>query len=101
MAVTLEQVKTYLRVDLDVEDDLIRQCIRGAESYLTNAIDNFAAYCKYRDFDESADILRLAVIAEMYTHRDGTDEKAQAFPYFIRSVIAQLQHYVPAGGEPP
>lgn len=101
MAVTLEQVKTYLRVDLDVEDDLIRQCMRGAESYLTNAIDNFAAYCKYGDFDESADILRLAVIAEMYTHRDGTDEKAQMFPYFIRSTIAQLQHYVPAGGEPP
>lgn len=100
MAVTLEQVKTYLRVDLDVEDDLIKQCMRGAESYLTNAIDNFAAYCKYGDFDESADILRLAVIAEMYTHRDRTDEKAQAFPYFIRSMIAQLQHYVPAGGAP-
>ena len=97
MAVTLEQVKTYLRVDLDVEDGLIKQCMRGAESYLTNAIDNFAVYCKYGDFDESADILRLAVIAEMYTHRDGT----QMFPYFIRSMIAQLQHYVPAGGEPP
>ncbi|WP_314799324.1 head-tail connector protein [uncultured Selenomonas sp.] len=101
MAVTLEQVKTYLRVDLEVEDDLIKQCMRGAESYLTNAIDKFAVYCKYGDFDESADILRLAVIAEMYTHRDGTDEKAQTFPYFIRSMIAQLQHYVPAGGEPP
>ena len=101
MAVTLEQVKTYLRVDLDVEDDLIKQCMRGAESYLTNAIDNFAAYCKYRDFDESADILRLAVIAEMYTRRDGLDEKAQKFPYFIRSMITQLQYYVPVGGEPP
>lgn len=111
MAVTLEQVKTYLRVDLDVEDDLIKQCMRGAESYLTNAIDNFAAYCKYRDFDESADILRLAVIAEMYTRRDGPDEmytrrdgldeKAQKFPYFIRSMITQLQYYVPVGGEPP
>ena len=101
MAVTLEQVKTYLRVDLEVEDDLIKQCMRGAQSYLTNAIDKFAVYCKYGDFDESADILRLAVIAEMYTHRDGTDEKAQTFPYFIRSMIAQLQHYVPAGGEPP
>ena len=100
MAVTLEHVKTYLRVDLDVEDDLIKQCMRGAESYLTNAIDNFAAYCKYEDFDESANILRLAVIAEMYMHRDGTDEKAQEFPYFIRSMIAQLQHYVPAGGAP-
>ena len=97
MAVTLEQVKTYLRVDLDMEDDLIRQCMRGAESYLVNAIDNVMENCKHKDFDASADILRLAVIAEMYTRRDGLDEKAQEFPYFIRSMITQLQNYVPVG----
>lgn len=97
MAVTLAQVKTYLRVDLDVEDELIGQCMRGAESYLTNAIDDFEEHCKHEDFEASADILRLAVIAEMYVHRDGLDEKAQEFPYFIRSMIAQLQNYVPAG----
>ena len=97
MAVTLEQVKTYLRVDLDVEDDLIRQCMRGAESYLVNAIDSFKEHCKNEDFEASADILRLAVIAEMYTRRDGLDEKAQEFPYYICSMITQLQNYVPAG----
>ena len=97
MAVTLEQVKTYLRVDLDVEDDLIRQCMNGAESYLVNAIDSFKEHCKNEDFEASADILRLAIIAEMYTRRDGLDEKAQEFPYFIRSMITQLQNYVPAG----
>lgn len=97
MAVTLEQVKTYLRVDLDMEDDLIRQCMRGAESYLVNAIDSFKEHCKNEDFEASANILRLAIIAEMYTRRDGLDEKTQEFPYFIRSMITQLQNYVPVG----
>nr|DAX26958.1 MAG TPA: head tail connector [Caudoviricetes sp.] len=96
MAVTLEQVKTYLRVDLDIEDDLIKHCMQGAESYLVNAIDNFTENCKHEDFDASADILRLAVIAEMYVHRDSLNEKTE-FPYFIRSMITQLQNYVPAG----
>ena len=97
MAVTLAQVKTYLRVDLDIEDDFIRQCMRGAEAYLMHAIDDFKEYCKHEDFEASADILRLAVIAEMYAHRDGLDEKPQEFPCFIRSMIVQLQNYVPAG----
>lgn len=97
MAVTLEDVKMYLRVDLDIEDRFIQQCMRGAESYLMNAVDDFKEQCKYEDFASSADILRLALIAEMYTHRDGADEKAREFPYHIRSMIAQLQNYVPAG----
>ena len=97
MAVTLEQVKTYLRVDLDIEDDLIKYCMQGAESYLVNAIDNFTKNCKHEDFAASADTLRLAVIAEMYVNRDSLDEKTQEFPYFIRSMITQLQNYVPEG----
>ena len=39
--------------------------------------------------------MRLAIISEMYTNRDHLDEKGKEFPYFIRSMIAQLQNYVP------
>ncbi|WP_313991510.1 head-tail connector protein [uncultured Selenomonas sp.] len=97
MAVTLAQVKLYLRIDIDDEDELLGQCMKGAEAYLVNAIDNFSEHCKRDDFEEAADILRLAVISEMYTNRESMDEKGQTFPYFIRSMITQLQNYVPPG----
>ena len=95
MAVSLAQVKVYLRMDMDDENDMLDQCMKGAEAYLINAIDNFSEYCKRADFEEAADILRLAIISEMYTNRDHLDEKGKEFPYFIRSMIAQLQNYVP------
>ena len=50
MAVTLEDVKLYLRIDGDAEDSLLQACMAAADSYLISAVSDFSA-C----YDASAD----------------------------------------------
>lgn len=91
MALSVDDVKTYLRIDNDVEDAMLKRLLAQAEAYLAGAVDDFAKHCKKEDFDQQADIVRAAIVSEMYNNRDAQEEKHQAFPYFIRSAIAQLQ----------
>lgn len=91
MALSVEDIKLYLRIDNDVEDAMLQRLIAQADAYLAGAVDDFAAHCKTESFDKQADIVRAAIVAEMYNNRDCQEEKHQAFPYFIRSAIAQLQ----------
>lgn len=99
MAITLDEVKTYLRIDLDIEDAFLRQCMRAADAYLAHAVDNFEDRCKIEDFEATADIVRFALISEIYTHRDCRGDNRQSLPYHIRSMILQLQNH--GEGEPP
>ena len=99
MAITLDEVKTYLRIDLDIEDAFLRQCMKAADAYLAHAVDDFESRCKLADFEATADIVRFALISEMYTNRDCRGDNRQSFPYHIRSMILQLQNH--RGGEPP
>ena len=99
MAITLDEVKTYLRIDLDIEDAFLRQCMKAADAYLVHAVDNFETRCKIEDFEATADIVRFALIGEMYMNRDCRSDNRQSFPYHIRSMILQLQN--DTGGEPP
>lgn len=91
MALSVEDIKLYLRIDNDVEDAMLQRLIAQADAYLAGAVDDFAAHCKTESFDKQADIVRAAIVAEMYNNRDCQEEKHQAFPYLIRSAIAQLQ----------
>ena len=91
MALSVEDIKLYLRIDNDVEDAMLQRLIAQADAYLAGAVDDFAAHCKTESFDKQADIVRAAIVAEMYNNRDCQEDKHQAFPYFIRSAIAQLQ----------
>lgn len=97
MAVTLEEVKIYLRIDTDIEDNFLTQCMAAADSYLGNAIDDFQENCQIAPFEKEADILRLSMISEMYTNRDCRNDNRQNWPYFIRSMITQLQNYTVGG----
>ena len=99
MAITLDEVKTYLRIDLDIEDAFLRQCMKAADAYLVHAVDDFETRCKIEDFEATADIVRFALIGEMYMNRDCRGDNRQSFPYHIRSMILQLQN--DTRGEPP
>lgn len=91
MALSVADIKLYLRIDTDVEDAMLQRLLEQADAYLAGAVDDFALRCKAESFDKQADIVRAAIVAEMYNNRD-QEEKHQAFPYFIRSAIAQLQY---------
>ena len=98
MAITLADVKSYLRVDFDVDDGLLNQCMAAAESYLENAISDYKTNLSNADFQSAVDILKLAIISEMYRNRDFRGDNRQSWPYYIRSMITQLQNFTAAGG---
>lgn len=86
--ITLQDVKLQLRIDGSDEDALLEKFMRASELYIKSAVDN------YQD-NEATDIVRLALITEMYEHR--ASNKQDDYNYVIRSLISQLQYAVPEG----
>lgn len=93
MAITLEQVKNYLRIDADHEDSLLLQFIAAADSYLVAAVDGYSDKLSDSAFEAKADMVLLALVAEMYTNRDASNDRRSTFPFYISSQIAQLQYW--------
>ena len=88
----LEEVKNYLRVDIDDDDLLITNCLKAATAYLENATG-----WKYHEKDESGNkidcelekLLILQLVADMYEKRQAAVSKDAGFIY--HSIILQLQ----------
>lgn len=96
--ITLEKVKKYLRIDSDVEDDLIQNFLDVAESYLSNAITSYEElYSVNEKFAVQADLLKMVIVAESYYNRDGRNDPRKDFSFVIRSMVNQLQYF--AAGE--
>lgn len=94
MAITLESVKAYLRVDGTYDDSLITQCIAAARAHMDGAVDNFETlYGNDEKFTTLADQTMYTLITEMYTNRDARNDNRQSLPYIVKSMITQLQNY--------
>ena len=92
MAITLADVKLYLRIDANYEDTFLTQCMSAADSYLVGAVDNYSArYEADNGFVAEADLLKLALVSEFYRNRDTTNDSRDRFPYYIRSALLHLQ----------
>lgn len=89
--VTLEKLKIYLRIDVDVEDELLQQFLGNAISYLSGAVSDYQTnYETYSDFADKADLLTMVLAAEFYQNRDNS---AHELSYTIKSMMAQLQYF--------
>ena len=94
--ITLERLKSYLRIDSDYEDDLLEQFMEAATAYLVGAVSDYRNnYSRYPEFATKADLLTCVLAAEYYQNRDNS---AHDMSYTIRSLMAQLQ-YFPADTE--
>lgn len=93
MAVTLAQVKNYLRLDTDYEDALLQQFMVAADSYLSASVDGYSEKLADSDFESKADVVKLALVSEMYRNRDPSNDQRNSFPYYIVSQITQLQYW--------
>lgn len=73
MSVSLKEAKTYLRVDFDEDDDLIKQIITTS----TNLCRDIARVedSKFND-DESTKLAILYAVAYLYEHREEADHTA-------------------------
>lgn len=94
MAVTIADLKRYLRIDVDDEDDLLVSCLNAADSYLSNAISGYADYYAANEkFQAQADLLKMVIVSEQFNNRDGRNDPRHDFSFVIRSMINQLQYF--------
>lgn len=85
--VQLEDVKQYLRLDTDDEDNLLNMCIASAEQYVkdyTGLTDEEIAEKK------TLVMATMAVIADMYEMRQATTSGIQINP-FVDYVLNMYQ----------
>lgn len=85
--VQLEDVKQYLRLDTDDEDNLLNMCIASAEQYVkdyTGLTDEEIAENK------TLVMATMAVIADMYEMRQATTSGIQINP-FVDYVLNMYQ----------
>ena len=87
MAVTVDDIKNSLRIDLTDDDTLIQNYIDVAQSYVVDAVDSTQNYTQleaYPQFDFAVSLLTQF----WYNNRD-TDMKET--PYQVISMIQQLR----------
>lgn len=91
---TLDEVKSYLRVDFDDDDEMIKQMARAAEEYVIGAVG------EYDENNSKANMLFLAVLQDLYDNRTltVTEQQRRRMSYTYASIILQLQYQVKGEG---
>ncbi|QQE75214.1 head-tail connector protein [Brevibacillus composti] len=89
---TLEETKTWLRVDGADEDSLIQTLIGAAEEYLRNAVE-----VEFDSTNQLAKLFCLVICADWYENRDLIgSQPSDKIRFSVQSMLAQLQHaYAP------
>ena len=82
---TLNEVKSYLRVDFNDEDTLIARLMGVADEYLVSALGN------YNRNSERADMLALIVVADLYENRELSSKVSANTSKLVQSFMLQLQ----------
>lgn len=86
--VRLEDVKNSLRIDHDLDDDLITQLIDTASSYIRGAIDSEAIEGEiegYKQFDWSVSLLAQ----HWYLNRQ--EATSERMPITVQALIQQMR----------
>lgn len=84
----LEDIKSYLRIDGDEEDSLLRTMIDDGKEFIRSAVG------EYDDTDSTAQVLLAAVVQNMYDNRELMQSEQQVkkrIEYTFQSMILQLQ----------
>lgn len=93
---TIDEAKTWLRVDGNEEDGLIQMLIGAAETYLHNATE-----VEFDETNQLAKLFCLVLCADWYENRDLIGQQpSDKVRFTIQSILAQLQHaYAPDENE--
>lgn len=88
---TLEDVKSYLRVDHDDDDEMIEMMMAAAEEFIISACG------KFDETKNKAKLVFLAAIQNLYDNRTLTSTSTQGYSVasnmslMMRSMLSQLQ----------
>lgn len=93
MAITLDEVKTYLRIDGDAENALLERLMTTAYSVVAGAVDNYALIAKLKpDCEKLGDMTQLALISDLYENRNLEGEAPQSYSRIVETMLHQLQY---------
>lgn len=95
MMISLEEVKTYARIDIDEDDQLLEILISAAEEYLKNATGK-----EYPETDGDGNKVNYALekiylqllIAYWYEKRTPAGGVGEDFSFMTKSLMLQLQN---------
>ncbi|MED5042397.1 head-tail connector protein [Geobacillus stearothermophilus] len=92
MIVSLDEVKTWLRVDFTDDDALLTTLISAAEQYLKNATG-----ITYDSTNHLAKLFCMTLIADWYENREMVGRASDQVRPILQSILAQLTYAY--GGE--
>lgn len=89
-AIRVEDIQNSLRLDGQIDANLIQRYINTAENYVRNAVDSSVDLSVYRQFDEFNSA--VALLTEFYyqTRGEATDSPSKR-PFEVNSLIGQLR----------
>jgi len=86
MIVTLEEVKTYLKVDTENEDSLINMQIAAAEKFILNATGKV-----FDGTNELAKLFCMMLVQDMYDNRTLLAKGNEKMSISANAIITQLK----------
>ena len=95
MIISLKEVKEYVRIDIDEDDQLLETLIAAAEEYLKNATGK-----EYPETDEDGNKIKYELekiylqllIAYWYEKRTPAGGVGEDFSFMAKSIMLQLQN---------
>lgn len=89
--ITVDDLKKYLRIDGDEEDELLEAFIGTAITYLSGAVDDYyTLYAYYPEFAAKADLLTAIWAAEYYQNRNNEEHNMS---FAAKALMTQLQNF--------
>jgi len=93
MAITLADVKVYLRIDSDVEDALLNKLMAVSSAILKGAVDNYDLLISPKpQLEEKGDMVQLTLIADLYENRNLEGQAPQSYSRVVETMLHQLQY---------
>ena len=93
MAITLNDVKVYIRIDTDAEDALLNKLMAVSMATLTGAVDNYALLIQLKpQLEEKGDMVQLSMIADLYENRNLEGQAPQSYSRIVETMLHQLQY---------
>lgn len=86
---SLKEVKNYLRIDYNEDNELLQSLMVAANTYLKSAIDKYDKKKESEYYKDRIKILNCSLIQEWYDNRESYETKSLS--YTIRSLITQIQ----------
>lgn len=93
MALTVEEVKTYLRIDSTNEDALLARLMSTATAILKGAVDDYETGLQDEEFVTRAEMVELALIADLYENRNAGGIEMHSYSRPVETMIRQLQNW--------